>query len=153
MLVIWAFGLKPYPSAIEEFGIRVVALEDDGTWINHIKVYTALEILNRHDKEKLELVKKHIRIIFIRPMEINGSRWKQSNICRYMGTGVCIVNLQRVLAEKQPGQRASTIIWSLVYEASRVKFAGQFGAYLHTSEAVKNACREESQRTMQKLGE
>jgi hypothetical protein len=142
--VIWAFGLKPYPLALKEFGIRVVSLEDDGTWANHIKVYTALEMLNRHDREKLELVKKHFRIIFIVSK-------KYQDLFFNLGAGVCIVNLQRIFAERPPGQRLLTIIWGLVYEASHIKFAGKFGVYLHTSEAVKSLCKEESRRTMQKL--
>jgi hypothetical protein len=139
MLAIWAFRFKPYQSALEEFGVRVVDSEDDGTQNNCRKVYVALELLNRHDKEKLELVKKHIRIIVL-GLTI-------PKVCYYMGTGVCLLNLQKIPVEK----RATTIIWWLVYEASRAKFAGKFGHYLGTSEKVKNLCKEEQRRTMQKF--
>ena len=143
--VIWAFCLKPYPPALKEFGIRVVDFEDDGTWENHTKVYAALEMLSRHDREKLELIKKHIRIIFLAPKINTG--------CFYMGTGVCLLNLRRIPAELSPRHHALTIISWLVYQASRVKFEGRFGTYLRTSEAIKNLCKEESQRTMQKFRE
>ncbi len=141
MLAIWAFKFKPYRSALEEFGIRIVDCEDDGAQNNCQKVYVALELLNRHDKEKLALIKKHIRIILL--------GLTTPRFCFYMGTGVCLLNLQKIPVEK----RTTAIIWWLVYEASRVKFAGKFGHYLGTSEAVKNLCKEESQRTMQKFSE
>jgi hypothetical protein len=141
MLTIWTLRLKPHRSALEEFGIRVVDCEYDGAQNNCRKVYVALELLNRHDKEKLALIKKQIRIILL-GLTI-------PRVCFYMGTGVCLLNLQKIPVEK----RATTIIWWLVYEASRVKFAGKFGHYLGASEAVKNLCKEESQRTMQKFSE
>jgi hypothetical protein len=143
--VIWAFCLKPYPLALKEFGIRMVSFENDGTWDNHTEVYAALEMLNWHDRERLELVKKHIRIIFLAPKINTG--------CFYSGTGVCLLNLRRIPVELSTRHRALTIISWLVYEASRAKFAGKFGAYLRTSEAIKNLCKEESQRTMQKFRE
>ena len=123
----------------------MVAYEDDGTWDNHIKVYAALELLNRHDREKLELVKRHIRIIFLAP--------KLNTGCFYLGTGVCLLNLQRIPVELSPRHRALTIISWLVSQASRVKFEGRFGTYLRTSEAIKSLCKEESERTMQKFRE
>jgi hypothetical protein len=151
--VIWAFRLKPYPTAFKEFGIRVVAPKDDGTWDDHIKVYAALELLNRHDEKMMELVKKHIRIIFLVSIETSRAyHWKTSG-AYYWGKGVCLLNLRRIPVEMSPEQRAVAIIGWLVYEASLVEFAGEFGAYLHRSKEAKTICEEEKRRTLQKFCE
>jgi hypothetical protein len=138
---VFAFRLKPYPTAFEKFGICVVALEkNEKTFDDQVKVYAALELLNRHDKEKLELVKKYFRIIYLLSHNPSG--------CRYFGSGVCYMGkLQEIPAEKRVGK----IIGWLVYEVSRVKLMGKFGCYLRTSEEVKNLCLEECRRTQQKF--
>jgi len=141
VFVIWAFKSKPYPSALDEFGIRVVDCEDDGTQNNCRKVYVALELLNRHDKEKLALIKKHVRTILLGLKIPSG--------CHYIGTGIYLLDLQRIPVEK----RATTIILLLVYEVSRVKFTGKFSHYLPASEKVKILCKEEQRLTMQKFCE
>lgn len=145
-LAIWSFSFKPYPTAFQEFGIRVVAIEDYGTWNDQVKVYVALELLNRHDKGELELVKKYIRIIFLWPIK------NKERACHYMGAGVFLLDIQKIPVER----RVPTIISWLVYEASRLKFAGRVNRYFGTfgtSKELEQACKEEQQRTMQKFRE
>jgi len=148
VLAIWAFRLKPYPTTFQKFGIRVVAQEEDeGTWNDQIKVYAALELLSRHDKEKLGLVKKYIRIIMLSTIKNKGL------LCFYMGAGVCLLDLKKLPVEMSSNRRAIKIIGWLVYEASKIKFKGKLGAYLSTSEEILNLCIEEQRRTVQKFCE
>jgi len=145
-LVIWAFRLKPHPRALEKFGIRVVAVENYGTWNNQFIVYVALELLNKHDREKLELVKKHIRIIFIYPTTKDGT-----TPFFYMGAGVCTLDSRIFPAKMSRGLRITNVIGWLVYEATRVRLAGKLGIYLPTSKEVENVCQEKKQKTIQKM--
>jgi len=152
-LVVRAFCLRPDRLTYEEFGIRVVAMgKDDRTSDDRVKVYAALELLRQHDKEKLELIKKHIRTIYLWSGETGGpSGWKRQSGGFYMGTGVCFLNLRLFPADLSGGNRAVTIIGWLVFEASKVEFAGKFGVYFPLSEEVQSRCTEEHRRTVQKF--
>jgi hypothetical protein len=143
---IWASRLKPHPLALKEFGIRVVAIENYGTWDNHDEVYAALALLNRFDPGMMELVKTHIRTILLPPVKTDlGHR-------SYFGIGrICFVNLQtaKCRAERLP----IAIAGGLVYFASLTKLTGKFGVYLRTNEEVSRICKEEQRRTIRKLSE
>jgi hypothetical protein len=137
---VMAFWFEADRVTYKKFGIRVITTEKNESAFD--EVYTALELLNRYDKEKLELVKKYFRIIYLLSKEPSG--------CGYFGSGVCFMSkLEEIPAEKRVG----TIIAWLVYEASRVKFTGAFGSYIRTSEEVKNLCKEEQRQTLQKICE
>jgi hypothetical protein len=137
---IWASRLKPHPMALETFGIRVVASEDYGSRDNLGEVYTALVLLNRFDEAGMKLVRKHIRIIFLVPMEIARG---------YVRTGrICYIDPQK-FPECPSGTMPITIAGTLVHFAALAKFKKGFV----TSDDVKNMCKEEERRTVQKLSE
>jgi hypothetical protein len=140
VLVIWAARLKPHTLALEKFGIRVVAPKDYGSRDNHGEVYAALALLNRFDEEKMELVKKYIRIIFLLPMKIRAG---------YVRTGgVCYLNPQKYPAECPAGTLPIAIAGTLVFLATLAKFKKGFVA----SEGVLNICKDECQKIVDKLG-
>ena len=155
---IRALWLKPDRLTYKEFGIRVVTADkDDKTSDDFDKVLAALRLLKRYDKEELELIKKRFRIICLLPGETDEARarklWKLGCGCNYIGTGVYSLNLRLFPADFSDGRRVVHIIGWLVYEVSRVKFAGKLGAYLRTSEEVKKLCKEDQERTLQKIND
>jgi hypothetical protein len=138
---VMAFWFEKDRETYKKFGIRVITFGDNESALDDRgKIYAALELLNHHDKEKLELVKKYFRIIYLLSKDPPG--------CGYFGSGVCFMSrLHKIDAEK----RVDTIITWLVYEASRVEFAGTFGSYMCTSEEIKNLCKEAQRQTLQKI--
>ncbi|HEY1718535.1 MAG TPA: hypothetical protein VGH42_09630 [Verrucomicrobiae bacterium] len=142
IFILWAYRLTPYPTAFEKFGVRVVDPEDDGTCNYTRKVYVALELLNRHDQEKFEIIRKNFRIIFLKPANSN-------KVAFYWGFGVCSLNKRKIPESNYTG---SLIGW-LVYEAFKAKSKGKFRSYLPASEKVRNLCMEEVRRTQQKFNE
>jgi hypothetical protein len=140
IFIIWASRLKPHHQALERFGIRVVAPKDYGSRDDHGEVYTALALLDRFDEEKLELVRKYLPIIFLVPMEIASG---------YVETGrLCYLSLKK-FPESPAGTTPIVIASRLVYFAILAKIKKGFA----TSEDVRNICKEEERRTMQKLSE
>jgi hypothetical protein len=101
-------------------------------------VFTALVMLNRFDEERMELVRKHIRIIFLVPMKIAAN---------YVETGRgCMLNLEK-FPECPVGTLPIAIAGKLVYFATLAKFKRGF----LTSEAIKDICKKEQQRIVDKL--
>jgi hypothetical protein len=140
IFIIWSSRLKPHHQALQRFGVRVVAPKNYGSRDDHGEVYTALALLDRFDEEKLELVRRYIPIIFLAPMEIASG---------YVETGrVCCLNLKK-FSECPAGTMPIVIAGRLVYFAMLAKIKKGFVA----SEDVKNICKEEERRTVQKLSE
>jgi hypothetical protein len=138
IFIIWASRLKPHRQALERFDIRVVAPKDYGSRDDHGEVYTALALLDRFDGEKLSLIRKHISIIFLVPMEIAAG---------YVKTGrVCYLSLNK-FPECPEGALPIVIAGQLVYFATLAKIKKG----LVTTEDVRKACQEEEQRIVDKL--
>jgi hypothetical protein len=142
ILIIWASRLKPHSLALKKFGIRVVAPKDYGSQDNHGEAYSALALLKRFDEERMELVEKHIRIIFL----FGGTR----GVTGYVRTGrVCLLNLQK-FPECPAGTMPIAIAGILVYFASLAKFKIKV-PFVGGREDIKNICEEEQQQTVEKL--
>jgi hypothetical protein len=142
--IIWVSRLKPHPLALKKFGIRVVTPKIFGGRDIQGEVCSALELLNRHDEEKLELVKKHISTILIFLL-------RSEKYSGQLRTGhICVLNLQRFPIEMFSERRLISIAGSLVHCASGVE-QRKLGVYLPESEVFKNICKEEQKQTVEKL--
>jgi hypothetical protein len=136
----WASKLKPHELAFQNFGIRIVAEQEDGTWDNHEEAYAALILLSEHEEGALELVKKHIRTIyFFEP-------WQRENGYGRSGK-ICILDIRK-FANYAPGTIPISIAGLLVYFATLTE--------LEISRSKKNAVRkkvanEEEDRVVTKL--
>jgi hypothetical protein len=138
--VIWASRLKPHPLALENFGIRVVAPKGYGSRDNHGEVYTALVLLRKFEEERFEVVKEYVHTIFLCEAAFASGYMQKSRIC--------YLNVRR-FSECPSGTIPIVIAGILVYFATLAKFKKR----LWTSEDVKNICKEEQQRTVNKLSE
>lgn len=140
ILNLWASRLEAHGLAFNNFGIRIVAPKDTGTWDNHDEAYTALVLLKEFDEEKFELVKKHIHTIFLHEL----FNFKSG----YVRTGqVCVLDIQK-FSECPSGTIPITIAGILVYFASFAKFDVPFGA---ECEEIKKLCDAEQEQIVDKL--
>lgn len=145
--LIRTFWLKPDLATYNEFGIRVFAPElENKASDGYDSVFAALSLLKRYDKEKLRLIKKHVRILYLWSDETEGG-------CLYIGTGVFAFNFGLFHAGVSSASRACQIALGLVYAASKLELAGKFGAYLRISEQIKNRCEEEQRQTLERICE
>ena len=145
VFVFWASVRKPHPLTLEQFGIRVVAPKDYGSWDNHGEIYNALVLLKRFDEEKLELVKKYIRIVFL--CTIKNERAEGGRL----PTGrVCLLDLQK-FADCSAGMIPIQVAGMLVRFASLAKYKKGYKEAFWTSDDVRKICMEEQRLTIEKL--
>jgi hypothetical protein len=155
ILVIWSFARRPHPVTLEEFGIRIVAPKDylqsgeEGERADESEVYIALRMLKRFDRRQLELVKKHIRIIFLVPNDVKPARFSS-----YFRSGhVCLINLHSISPEVPAEKKFIAIAGLLAYQATLADFKSKMVFFGHRRAAVEVLCRRQKQRVLKKLDE
>jgi len=155
VLWMWAHLLRPEPSLYGAFGLRVVIMEKDrDTHRDQTELLAALRLLEERDREGLKFLKKHIPVIYLWADDAKAAfGWKRQSGARYMGSGVCFLNLRNLPAEMSAEFRMINIINWLMFEASRVHFSGKLGAYFPMTTEDLGLSHEECRQVLRKLSE
>jgi len=146
IVLIGAYAKKPHSLALKRTGIRIVAMakshEEEENLCN--AAYKALNLLEQYDTEMFDQVIRHIRILSFLSMDRDG---------RYVPLG-CFYSVffHMVPREFSKEKLPITIAGSLAWHAALVKCNGGI-AYFDKLKgaAVKELCRKEKHRTIQKL--
>jgi hypothetical protein len=75
-ITLWA--IKPHPLAFKQYGIRIVAMTHDPRQEEELcnGAYEALMLLEQHDRQMFDRVKKYIRIICLSPTNGNANTYR-----------------------------------------------------------------------------
>lgn len=140
IIASWASRMEPYPAALKDFGIRIVADKSNGSWDNHEEAYRALVLLNEYDEQRFALVKNSTQIIYL--IRLYGSRSGY-----FKNEKMCVLDVQKFSASA-PGTIPICIAGLLVYFASFAKF--NVPLWKMTPE-IKQHCDAEENAVMEKL--
>lgn len=154
-LWIWAYIRRPESLMLAEFGLRIITVgKKENMTCEQVELQTALRLLGERDQDGLKFLKEHIPIIYLWTDETKGAfSWKRQSGARYMGSGVCFLNLHVLPGEISAGARAANIINWLMFEASRVHFSGKLGAYFPMTAEDLGLSQEECRQVLTKLSE
>jgi hypothetical protein len=143
-----SYARKPHALALKKTGIRIVAASDDDqqedSWPD--EAYRALVLLERYDNEMFHQVIKYIRIIVLFSTDSNVS---------HVPTGRLYFLYVQAFPITFPNEKLPIIIaGNLAYQATLAKCKGGI-IYFDKIKgaAVKEQCRKEQHRTIQKLEE
>jgi len=142
IILLWAYA-RPASSSMKKIaGIRLTAdaeySADHGSHLN--EVCEAMLLLERVDIESFELIKKHIRVIFLLSIGVE---------CTYLPIGkICILNL----TGKSDEDKLIKIAGFLVSCATYSRLSGPIKFYLSQhQENAKRVSQVEKRRVIEKL--